>query len=290
MIRSDVRDGVTIRNPSTANLTIDSNDLTTGNAANFTLARSNSILNGFFSRLAVNEIVLNWGRGNIIAGINDSIRVNLTNNTGPVTTSYTVSINQGFYNVNTLLDLIVTRLNAQFAPAVFAITLGNGVYAMTVSAGYIFDFDAGILVQQLGIGTPNTPSPLHAITNPVVLPYTYLDFVCNDLTYNQSLKDATTNPIVRDVLYRWYFAWDNVPTALDAYGFPILQGYSPFVCRRALPFPKQIRWENNMPVGNLNFQVYGYCPQAQGGVYDTPLPADVAAKMYWAMSLLVSED
>ena len=49
-------------------------------------------------------------------------------------------------------------------------------------------------------------------------------------------------------------AWDN-NTDVDGYGYAILQGYQPFVQRRYLAFPKQIKWENNMPIGQLEFRV-----------------------------------
>jgi hypothetical protein len=50
-------------------------------------------------------------------------------------------------------------------------------------------------------------------------------------------------------------AWDVEPQ-YDAYGFPILMGYKKFVVRRLFNPPKQIRWTNNQPLGNIAFQVY----------------------------------
>jgi hypothetical protein len=113
------------------------------------------------------------------------------------------------------------------------------------------------------------------------------------LTYNQSLKDSTTNIVVRDILYRWNFAWDGVP-AEDAYGYPILQGYQRFVARRNITFPKQIRWERIMPIGSLSFQVYGYIPLIVNSEaeYLKPIPPAIAgnSNIEWSMTLLVSED
>ena len=121
------------------------------------------------------------------------------------------------------------------------------------------------------------------INCPKLLPYTYIDFVSNSLTYNQALKDATTNAVSNNVLYRWYFANDNVPQVLDAYGYPIYQGYQRFIARRALPYPKQIRWVSNQPIGQIQFQVYS----SQGTVLSS---AEVAGGEFeWAMTLLVSE-
>ena len=97
--------------------------------------------------------------------------------------------------------------------------------------------------------------PEYFILAPRILPYNYLDFVSTQLTYNQDLKDADTSQQSRDVLYRWYFAWDT-PTEYDSYGFPIVQGYRQFIQRRYIPFPKQIRWNSTQPVGAVSFQVY----------------------------------
>jgi hypothetical protein len=61
---------------------------------------------------------------------------------------------------------------------------------------------------------------------------------------------------VVDVLQRFYFAYDAENT-YDKYNFPILMGYRPFVVERMFNPPKQIKWENNMPVGQLQLLVYG---------------------------------
>jgi hypothetical protein len=93
-------------------------------------------------------------------------------------------------------------------------------------------------------------------TTPDLRPFAFIDLVSPNLTYNQSLKDATSNLIVVDVLQRFYFAYDAENT-YDKYNFPILMGYRPFVVERMFNPPKQIKWENNMPVGQLQLLVYG---------------------------------
>jgi hypothetical protein len=85
--------------------------------------------------------------------------------------------------------------------------------------------------------------------------YRYIDIVSSQLTYNQDLKDAATTQIVRDILCRWYFAYDQFAD-VDQYGFPIFMGYEPFVVRRTFSPPKQIRWDNIQPIGQLSFEVY----------------------------------
>jgi hypothetical protein len=54
--------------------------------------------------------------------------------------------------------------------------------------------------------------------------------------------------------------------------------------RRAFAYPKQIRWESNVPVGNLLFEVFddqgNQLAITAGSIYNTD----------WFMTLLVSED
>ena len=273
--------GVTIRNPSTANLLIDSTDRTSASPADFTIAKPNSILNGFFTRAAVNEVVLQWGSPNIADTYgNDVIRLNVTGH-GDID----ITFQNGNYTVEDILDSILFRVDLDLSGSGITFELSkiaSASYEFVCSNTFSVSSTEGILYRQLGL-TPDVATLTKLISNPFILPYRYIDFICNDLTYNQRLKDASTAPLVRDVLYRWMFAWDS-PSPLDGYGYPIYQGYVPFVARRALPFPKQIRWEANMPIGNLTFQVYNSFGQLLA-------PSQVINNlMEWNMTLLVSED
>jgi hypothetical protein len=280
MIRSDVREGVTVRNSSTANLLIDSRDSITGlnYSANFTIQKKSSILNGFFSRLAVSEVVVQWNNYNIsTASYGNGV---LTVNIGG--TDYTnAPLAPGNYTVAECLDALVIALNAAVGGAgTFSITQGRGFAFLTCTVA--FTVEQSPLAEQLQLDVFNslTSNPVIA---PFLLPYHYIDFVSNELTYNQALKDATTSIIDRTVLYRWNFSWDD-NSERDAYGYPIIQGYKKFRSRRDIAFPKQIRWENNMPIGQISFQVY----DSNGNL----IPASLAqfGKLEWGMTLLVSED
>ena len=113
--------------------------------------------------------------------------------------------------------------------------------------------------------------------------YKYLDFVSSQLTYNQELKDSSTNTDVRDTLCRWYMSVDNIPNNRDTYGFPIYLEYTPFSISKLYPFPKQIKWDPTMPVGQLQFQVYAT-------TYDTNETQLLDVNRYeWRMTLQVSE-
>ena len=68
-------------------------------------------------------------------------------------------------------------------------------------------------------------------------------------------------------------------------------GYSPFNLRRIFNPPKQIRWDNIQPLGNLAFQVYATkWPQDRTANYTYGL-FDVAQyyNTEWLMTLQISE-
>lgn len=276
---------VPIRMPSTANLMIDSADRASGLPNDFTITKLNSILNGFFTRISTTELVLEWFSPNISPFLGtDVIGVSLS--AGPVT-NYQAP--PSFYTQAQLLDWLAGQLSIITAPTTWSIVLStpsvpaSGGVALLVPSAPVDIVLSGPIADLLNLELAGA-QPVNNNANPYfsvagdLRPYRYIDFVSSQLTNNQSLKDASTAPIVRDVLARWYFAYDE-PPALDAYGFPILMGYTPFVLRRTFSPPKEIRWETNIPIGQLSFQVY----QPNGEL------AEFDGSSGWLMTLQVSE-
>lgn len=255
-----IEKGMTIRQPSTANLMIDSFDRSAGTAGNFQITRNASILNGFFTRIGTTEVVLEWNLPNVLTGFNRNFTLTIG------VTEYTVNLAPGFYTVAGALDTIVTLLNAKTGiSGVYTFSISNATgsvglkcvqYGTSTAQSFVFETQK-TLMTQLGF-TYNIASDYHTVGEtggPDIRIYRYLDFVSNQLTYAQDLKDSSTAVNTKDVLCRWYLAWTGPPN-LDKYGFPILQGYSAFQERRLFNPPKQIRWEPNLPIGNLAFQVF----------------------------------
>lgn len=267
-----------IRYPSTANLQIDSADRPTGSTPwDFLITRNNSILNGFFTRIGTTELVLEWFYPNINQNIGN-VNIVITYNA----VAYTVGFAQGFYTVSKVLDEIVYSMNTQIGgPPIFSVGTIGGIVGLASNA-LAFTVSAGTLQAQLSL--PTTSGIFAAVTNPDLRAVRYLDFVSAQLTYNQALKDASTDVIVRDVLARWYFAFDQ-PPVLDTYGFPILMGYSNFTLRRIFNPPKQIRWDSQQPIGQLSFQVY----DDQNRLFSTVDPYVATKKSNWLMTLQASE-
>jgi hypothetical protein len=260
--------GVPIRQPSTANLMIDSQDRTASSSypSNFIISKNNSILNGFFTRLGVTEVVLEWFQPNITG---DSRIFEFEESGGSTTLS--VTIPAGFYTVASALQAMAAGMTTASAGAggqtrTYTASGSNGTGRITTSSG-TFDFIAGVVYNSVKdqLGMNGTAAAFQAvgqdITNdtgngwtPDLRAYRYIDFTSSSLTYNQELKDASTGQSVDNILARWYFAWDS-QSPLDSYGFPILQGYTSFTERRIFNPPKQIKWSPNQPIGQLQFNV-----------------------------------
>jgi len=228
----------------------------------FQIVKKNSLLNGFFTRVGATEVVFEWTTPNVpspdVGDYDYSVNGAPVLGVGPLL---------GFYTVEEALDEIQEDLNSAAAVTGVAVaigTLAGGGAALTFTGppGTVISL-TGSIIQRLNGGL-NVAAIIPAGGQGVVeftpgkadlRPARYVDIVCNQLTNNQSVKDASTAENVRDVLVRWYFDYDN-QNPLDAYGFPILMGYTPFYLRRLYNPPKQIQWQTNIPVGNLSLQLY----------------------------------
>ena len=328
--------GTDVRLPSTANFLVDSLDRAnpaTTTSQSFSIVSNQSLMNGFFTRLAVSEVMLDYGVPNIQAVFgNSTITVAVLVNT--TWTNYSATITDGFYTIANALTAVVSALNTA--------TSGVATWSIVNSAGSAYVQNPTATSTNNATATPNsiTPSvqsglqyaylkvsgsnvnsflitqsttgvlnlgqvldfpsvPYQSVASsysggattlpcvsPSLLGVRYVDIVCNNLTYNQALKDTSTNQYKKDVLYRWVLAWgDSHQLLYDVYNYPILQGYTPFRCIRQIAFPKQVRWSPNMPIGNLTFELF----MNGGSVLPTQPGNGVLSSCEYQMNLLVSE-
>jgi len=216
----------TIRPTATALLCIDSDD----RYANFGVGRTNptypftfniqkneSLLNGFFKRLALTEIRMNWTLPNVsTAWGNNQIVFNWSYNGGAIT-STTITISDGFYSSELLaaeLQLSIRNINTQLATfQVFIGPYADDYLCLQAGPSSLITFN----IQPTG-GSQRQLYDMLSFppTNPLLLGNTvytgvpslratdYVDIVCSQLTNNQSLKDATTAPASRDMIARIY--------------------------------------------------------------------------------------
>jgi hypothetical protein len=125
---------------------------------------------------------------------------------------------------------------------------------------------------------------------PTLLFTKYVDIVCNNLTAVQDVKDGSSSNRPRDAICRLYLT-DGLDTD------PTL-GSTPFNVLRQYTNPKFIKWENNIPVASMSFQVYNDCgyiltgiqdgvyTESGLGVFGIPNPVELPD---WQMSILLSE-
>ena len=256
-IAEDLDKAVTVRPSSSANFYVDSTDkVSSGSAGDFVINKPQSLFNGFFSRIAVNEVVMDWGLPNIAQWWGNNFLTVSVDSGGINADDYTVTLEDGFYTVLEAVASLVTKLNA--APgqtATFSTALSGPNVAISATQPFLISWqqdkgDPGIpagsapnydpayalsrgLFSSSLLYTGTLPvlttNPLFDVVAPIVSPLIlgtrYVDIVSPQLTYNQDLKDNTTATFQRDVLYRWYLADDNVPVvrenfpqSLDALG------------------------------------------------------------------------
>ena len=276
----------TIRYPSIAHLMVDSADRNVVPyplCNDFQISKNNSLLNGFFTRIGATEVVFEWNTPNVSAF---QYNVTYTTNTGgPVGP---VTLPTGFYTVANIINTLIEFLNGAALGITWtatADTVGTAQITYALVTAATFNITGSVI--QLLFGQPTitqadfSPVNFGKLTLPGIdiRPARYIDIVSNQLTNNQSVKDASTAANVRDVLVRWYFDYDN-QTPTDEYGYPILMGYSPFYLRRLYNPPKQIQWQSNIPVGNLSFQLYN-----NNGLLQSVVP-----ETQFLMTLQISEN
>ena len=319
-------DTITMRPSSTALFCVDSEDRyntysqrRTAPTFPFTMSivKNQALLNGFFKRVALTEMRMYWTLPNIHPAWGNNT---LTYNTGGV--DYTITIPSGFYDLASLMAVIQDEIqNEPTAPIATFIALPNTDGSSSYSSGGATTFffpaptsNVKTLYDMLNLTT--TAAATTARGGVANLRATdYLDIVCNQLTYNQKLKDGSSAIFNRDIVERVYL--DDTTKSLGRYNINLFDstgapdgfqapaydptvftnGCTPFTIYRQFSLPKQIRWDDSQPLGNLIFELYddqGRSLQTLWTTY-TPIVGEPATAFYansfaWNMSLLVSEN
>lgn len=307
--------GTTVRPSSTSLLCIDSEDRYDSYAAavnapsspyNFKINKSNTLMNGFFTRLGVSEVVFPW----TIPNINNktaAINVQYTIGAGPVV-DYQLSIAYGFYSPAQLATAIVAQFTVDIPALGFAMAYGTGTGA---DPSFSYVVSAGNTVLFLPLTGADFPFPPQSKQLFNVLGFTgrnqvakndsygdytlcqsirYVDIVSPQITYNQPLKDTMTQTTARDTLCRLYIGsasgvTSTVPANNAAFCPP---GCAPTVLYRDYSNPKQIAWIPNQGIpGYLTFQIY----DDAGDLLDNSVNIDLSINFSsdWSITMLVSE-
>ena len=324
------QESITIRPASTALLTIDSEDRYKSyveardkptSPYNFTISKSESLMNGFFTRLAVSEINFPWTIPNINAKTNKII---IQYSTGGPLQVQGIQLDTGFYKPYELAIELENYIQNVVGIPSFQMRYGVGgvpVFSYTCanpntvsfqpmaynSTQYPYPPQTKQLFDLLGFTQINqeqssTTSQLGSFTYCQAI--RYIDVVCNQLTSVASVKDQTSQTIARDMLCRVYLG-DGGGTGQSTTGASAIDisgitnafcppGCAPRTIGRAFPHPKQIAWIPNQNIpGFLQFQIYDDAGDLLDNSilnYELITGQFIGESTNWSMSLLVSEN
>ena len=317
---------ITVRPSSTALLTIDSEDRYSNytdaganptSPYNFAIRKSENLMAGFFTRLAVTEVNFPWTIPNINKKTDKIVVIYIIAGT-PATTIITIP--KGFYTPSQLASQIQTAVaNLNPALSTFQFEYGRAYVPGISGEEPVFAWDTGSNANIVGFSRiqsdsqdypyPDTTKQLFELLGfdaSVLTPirygqggYTfcqairYIDIVCNQITSVASLKDNTSQPVVRDMLCRLYLGdgggtGQSTTRPTDPTFCP--PGCMPMTIYRAFPHPKQIAWIPNQNIGGfLQFSVYDDSGDLLGNSIADPITT-YNQDTNWSMSLLVSEN
>ena len=291
----------------------------------FTINKKQSILTGFFTRIALSEIMVQWGIPNINVKTNQIIF-----NYG--TSEQIITLNPGFYTPSALAAAIQTSVRSIDASlAAFTMTYGirttpsvvvpPAPAVPSVVAMPVFEYASNAVSPLLAVGF--SPMPVDngrykattkqlfdllgfSLTNQI--PYTgiargqntfctftkYIDIISTQITAQASLKDSSTAEVPRDLIARVYLTNPADPANVvcsSASFCPV--GCAPFTLFRDFSTPKQIQMIPTAPIGGyLKFQVFD---DSGDELYQVDTPIDptldgTGNNLEWSMTLLASEN
>lgn len=331
---------ITQRPTSTALFVVDSED----RFANYTEARSvtasspydfrinlpASLMNGYFTRVGISEVVFPWAIPNVNKKTNKIIVQSSNNAALPqVVTEATITVTPGFYTPAELAAEIqrLVRLAPVGLPnftMVYAPISGPsenapvfqyeadpigfaklvGFKPMTAgSSAWPYSDQARQLFDVLGMTDANTgvssgPSSGAGLLETGFSGFTfaqatrYVDIVSPQLTYNQALKDTGSQKVMRDTLCRIYIVDpSNIQSTIEPSSAAFCPpGCAPTTIYRNFATPKQIQWLPNQPIVG---SVVFQVYDDEGDLLtltETVDPLIGKSRLNWSMSMLVSEN
>jgi hypothetical protein len=244
---------VTIRQPSTALFTVDSEDRfkrpneaaaaallpptqTNVTPYDFTISKNESLMNGFFTRVGITEVNFPWAVPNINVKTN-LIIVNWLNTVTDASGSYTVDFPEGFVrpaeiaaNLQDIIQAAVSDLSAAtvtwtsgssepyFVYATNAVGIQMSFSPMPYNSQYYpWPDTTRQLFHLMGFTDLNKILGTAGKSGWTFCQFTrYVDIVCYQMTNNQALKDQTSQAVARDMLCRLYLGDANIPGNITA--------------------------------------------------------------------------
>jgi hypothetical protein len=221
---------VTIRPSATALFGIDSDDryedylrrrTTPTYPFRFNIQKNESLLNGFFKRLALTEFRLNWTLPNLSSAWgNNVLTLWYSNNPGVSSASTTIIVPDGFYDVNDIALELQNQIRSQTGLTFYVTMNATNDYSISFKppASYSIFFQSQGSRERELVDLLSVPSRESVVGEPPAGYYStiiqsgvpnmramdYMDIVCSQLSYNQNLKDSTSAKVSRDMIARIY--------------------------------------------------------------------------------------
>jgi hypothetical protein len=287
--------GTPFRPPAVAVMTIDSRDRirvdpTTGYRTDTTtpyqilINKGQSVMNGFFTRIGLTEINMQWDTPNVIATgpcQNNTLLLEEGAAAGvsTVVASYVLRVTEGFYTPNELAKAIQATLIADvvFGTANWQCVYderNNGFVIRDVLESVVFRIRpqnigaADDLCNLMGYTVPSQQFTGSVVSSYASMIYTpYFDIVSNNLTKKQNVRDNGTSFLTgQNLLARVYLTpiGTNVQrertdvTPANPSADTNILGCRPFTLYREYNVPKQIYWDAQEFINVIDLQLVDY--------------------------------
>lgn len=211
----------------------------------FTITKKESLLNGFFTRMALTELRLPWTLPNIAREVytnaigiscgTDSHVIDILNNYPDPVTGGNVTLDALFFSPAELAARIQSAWNTAYPANQIVMEVDDdmsfrlysavdggtaaaaktcSVYPLTPSTTPSLPVNTYQLFDMMnwvnGDSVPTTGYTISGIGDNLLWT-DYVDIVSNDLTYNQALKDSSSSKTYRDIIYRVYLTNGESP-------------------------------------------------------------------------------
>lgn len=256
------------------------NGLPAGN--DFTISAQGAMLNGYFTRLAITQVLLKYNVPTVVTGVNDTLRVSEV----AAGASVTITIPQGFYTPTTIAAAITAQFAAAAAPyntytcvwneasksLKFASNDGQSFAFVTPAPASNTNPGSNVLLRTyylLGINSPIYQAPIGTpaaiqICGPPRLYYTsFVDIVSERLTKYQRVKDSESEsargrknyvvPGINNIVARVYLVAPNtrIETSADT-----AVGGSPIDICIDYNTPKHMKWSPGESIYQMDFRLF----------------------------------
>ena len=187
----------------------------------FNIQKNEAFLNGFFKRIALTEFRMNWTLPNISQAWGNNQMLMTVKVGSAATITYTLTLEDGFYGAEALASELQRVMRTIPGMTAALVTLGTGGTDLTPDEFYWIRSGSPTtqfyfnpmpnsqyrqLIDMLNINNPTSVTLQTTLFTgiPTLRATDYVDIVCNQLTQNQNLRDASTSSANRDVVCRVY--------------------------------------------------------------------------------------